>query len=247
MPFLLLIILYVFAVYQSDKKYRKWPIYRTFSFIIGVICVLISIIGPIAEQAHTNFIFHMYTHILLGMLGPLLIVISAPITLLLRSISIGNARRLSKILKNQYIKFVSHPIIAALINLGGLWLLYATSLYHEMHASVLLAVVIHTHIFIAGYLLTTAIIYFDPTPHRTSFKMRSVVFILYMAGHSILSKWIYANPPNGVANIEAEIGALTMYYGGDIVDVIIVIILCYQFYTSATVRNTLKYGKYRFN
>lgn len=246
-PFLLLIILYLAAVYQTNKKYRKWPVYRTVSYISGVISIIISIIGPIAELSHNHFVFHMYTHILLGMLGPLLLVISAPMTLLLRSISVGNARKVSKFLKSKYIQLVSHPILAALINLGGLWLLYTTNLFEAMHESIILSVLVHLHIFFAGYVFTTSIIYMDPIPHRTSFKLRSVVLILYMAGHSILSKWIYANPPNGITIVEAEIGGMTMYYGGDIVDVMIVIVLCYQFYTSSKARNTLRYDKYRFN
>lgn len=246
-PFILIIFLYVLAVNYSNKVFRKWPFYRTILFIMGIIVVASACIGPIAENAHTNFVFHMYSHLLLGMLGPLLITLSAPMTLLLRSIPVPAARKVSKLLKSKYIQTVSHPIIASTLNLGGLWLLYTTKLFEAMHHSSLLALIVHLHIFLAGYLFTISIIYIDPTPHRTSFKMRSIVIILYMAGHSILSKWIYVNPPRGVSKQDAELGGMTMYYGGDFIDVIVVIILWYQLYSSSRVKKSTTLTSYSFN
>lgn len=245
-PFII-IIFYVYAVQQSDKKYRKWPIYRTFLFTSGVVSIVLAIIGPIAEWSHHYFIFHMYSHLLLGMLGPLFIVLSAPITLLLRTLSVQHARKVSHLLKSKYIQTVSHPITASVLNLGGLWILYTTSLFEAMHHSTLLATLVHTHIFLAGYVFTIAIISIDPTPHRTSIKMRSVVLVLYMAGHSVLSKWIYANPPSGVSQLEAENGGMIMYYGGDFIDAIIIIILCYQLFKSSSPQKAPNPSKLHIN
>lgn len=246
-PFILIIFLYVYAVSNSNRVYRNWPYYRTLIFIMGILIVASALIGPIAEKSHTNFVYHMYSHLLLGMLGPLLIALSAPMTLLLRSIPVKVARKVSWLLKSKYIQTVCHPIVASLLNLGGLWLLYTTNLFEAMHHSYLLAFFVHLHIFLAGYLFTISIIYIDPTPHRTSFKMRSIVIIFYMAGHSILSKWIYINPPSGVSKHEAEVGGMTMYYGGDFIDVVIVIILLYQFYNSSKVKKATTINSYSLN
>ncbi len=247
-PFIAIIIFYVQAVQHSNQNYRKWPLYRTILFITGVIFVALSIVGPIAEQSHSNFVYHMYSHLLLGMLAPLLITLSAPMTLLLRSVPVLYARKVSKILKSRYLQTISHPVIATLLNLGGLWVLYTTNLFEAMHHSMLLAILVHVHIFLAGYVFTISIIYIDPTPHRTSYMLRSVMIIFYMAGHSILSKWVYANPPVGVSKLEAELGGMIMYYGGDLIDVIIIIILLKQFYKSTNNKKTTTLlNKYRLN
>ncbi|WP_449341040.1 cytochrome c oxidase assembly protein [Streptomyces canarius] len=100
--------------------------------------------------------------------------------------------------------------------------------------------------FYAGFLFTIAIIYIDPTPYRRSFLLRSVVLVLYMAGHSILSNG-FANPPVGVKQHEAEIGGMTMYYGGDLIDVMIAIILCYQIYKSESLKNIRKAIQLKLN
>lgn len=117
------------------------------------------------------------------------------------------ARRLSSVLKSKPLQILTHPIIATLLNLGGLWILYTTNLYSMMHKSILLHLFIHFHVFIAGYLFTTSMIYIDPISHRYSYKYRSIILIVASAGHGILSKYIYAHPPAGVVTEQAEIGA----------------------------------------
>lgn len=46
----LVIGIYIAAVVISSRRYQKWPLYRTFSWILGIICAASAIIGPIANQ-----------------------------------------------------------------------------------------------------------------------------------------------------------------------------------------------------
>lgn len=239
----LLMVSYMIAVYKTNKKYKKWPVTRIVFWIMGVFTVFLGGVGPIAEQAHTNFTAHMMTHLLLGMLGPLLLVLAAPMTLLLRSVPVKFGRVISKLLKSTYVRWISHPVIASTLNVGGLWILYATDLYRVMHTSMLLFVLVHVHVFLAGYVFTLSMIYIEVTPHRTNVRLRAIILILAMATHGILSKWLYANPPIGVDSAEAQQGAMLMYYGGDIIDLAIVIILCTQYFRG---RTTMRERSYTF-
>lgn len=128
--------------------------------------------------------------------------------------------------------FIRHPIIASILNVGGLWLLYTTSLFNMMHEYILLYVFIHLHIFLAGYLFTIAFIYIDPTPHPYSYIFRSLTLVVALAAHAILAKFIFANPPLHVPSTEAELGAKIMYYGGDAIEILLVYILFYQWFKS---------------
>lgn len=230
LSFLFIIILYMTAVFISNRKLQKWQIYRSILFSAGIVCIALAFIGPIADHAHMSFRAHMVTHLLLGMLGPLLISLSAPMTLMLRTIPINLARQLSKILKSTYVQFICHPITTTIFNIGGLWLLYTTDIYSMMHTSFLIYIIVHLHVFLAGYVFTISMIYIDPTPHRTSFSLRACMLVIAMAGHSILSKWIYANPPTGVGQVDAELGGMLMYYAGDVIDLMIVILFCSQYF-----------------
>lgn len=228
--FILLIVVYIVAMRLSNKRFSHWPRYRIATWIMGIMAIAVSVVGPFAHLAHINFIAHMVGHLLLGMLAPLLIALSAPMTLILRTLSIRTARRLTRVLRSKLVRFYMNPIVASILNIGGLWILYTTDLYTAMHQNIALHIFIHIHIFIAGYLFTISLIYVDPIPHRYSYLFRTVVFIFALAGHGILSKYIYATPPTGVPIDEAEIGGMLMYYGGDVIDLFIIILLFYQWY-----------------
>lgn len=229
-PFLISFVSYIIAVVLSNQHKKKWPYFRILFWIVGHLCAIVTLIGPLAELTHVNFPSHMIGHLLLGMLAPLFIALAAPMTLFLRTIPVKMARFTSCILRNPYFIFIRNPIIASIINLGGLWLLYTTPLFNMMHESPLVFILIHIHIFLAGYLFTIAFIYIDPTPHQLSFIYRSIVLLMALAAHSILSKYIYANPPNHVSTEQAELGAMIMYYGGDAIEIALVYLLFYQWF-----------------
>ncbi|RNF40345.1 cytochrome c oxidase assembly protein [Planococcus salinus] len=230
------VLLYFVMAALTGKKFRKWPVHRYFLWSIGVLCAAAAVTGPLAALAHTNFKVHMMGHLLLGMLAPLLMVFGKPMTLLLRSLSTRYARLLTRLFKSRPIRLLSNPLTAATLNIGGLYLLYMTDLYMMTHQSLFLYALVHVHVFLAGYLFTISIIYIDISPHRFSYIYRSVVMILALAGHKILSKYIYANPPSGVSKPEAEAGGMLMYYGGDLIDLALITIFCYQWYKDATPR-----------
>lgn len=235
-PFLFLFILYGGLYFLSLQKRKPWPIHRLLLWNTGLALCLISVFGPLARQAHFDFTAHMTGHLFLGMAGPLLLVLGAPITLLLRAISVSRARKVSAFLRKPLLRVLTYPILPALLNVGGLWLLYTTSLYQLMHEYMLLHILIHLHVFFAGYLFTASIIYIDPIPHRVSYLTRALVLTAALAGHGILSKYLYAHPPAGVPAEQAQSGSMLMYYGGDAVDLVIIIILCRHWYRAARPR-----------
>lgn len=244
LPFILLFIFYMAAVIKTNQAYKKWPMHRSVFLCIGAILAVMSVAGPLAELSQTDFRAHMAGHLLLGMLAPLLIALAAPMTLLLRTLPTSQARWLTKFLKSRPIGWIINPITAAILNIGGLWLLYTTSLYSLMHEIMWLHMLVHMHIFLAGYLFTVSLIYIDPIHHRVSYLNRAIVLVLSLAWHSILAKYLYAHPPNGVPADEAETGAMLMYYGGDLVDAAIIFILCWQWYRATRPRAAFNPGTY---
>ena len=164
------------------------------------------------------------------MLAPLLMVLAAPMTLALRTLPVDAARGLSRVLKTRPIRTLSDPMVASLLNVGGLWILYTTDLFIAMQKTPFLHRLIHLHVFLAGYLFTASMIYIDPVPHRSSFLYRASVLLIALAAHGILAKYIYAHPPGGVLRSQAESGAMLMYYGGDAIDLILLFIFFLQWY-----------------
>lgn len=230
--FLLISALYIIPLLVN----KKWPKTLLVYWLIGAACIAFSITGSLAHDAHHHFTAHMLVHLLLGMVAPLFFVLAKPVALLISTLPTTVARRVMRFFKMPYIRLIGHPITASLLNIGGLWLLYTTDLYAMMHASVFVHYVIHLHIFLAGYVFTHVILSIDFYPHRASWRLRAIVLILAIAGHNVLAKWIYANPLQMISQQQAETGAIWMYYGGGIIELAIIILLCYEQYQSAQKR-----------
>ncbi|THG88966.1 membrane protein [Alkalihalobacillus alcalophilus ATCC 27647 = CGMCC 1.3604] len=235
-PLILFFLFYLLSVYYSNKHYKNWPKYRTLSFASGLFLASVVLLNPVVPLVDGPFVTHMIHHLLLGMLVPLLIVLSAPMTLLFRILNVSVARKLSSFLKSWPFRVYTHPIIASALNIGGLWLLYTSNLYSLMHENDWINGLVHAHLFMAGYLFTVSMIYIDPIYHRVSFQCRALTLIIALAGHGILTKYIYANPPIGVEMEQAQQAAKLMYYGGDLIDAVIIFILCWQWFKATRPR-----------
>ncbi|HEY5788548.1 MAG TPA: cytochrome c oxidase assembly protein [Microlunatus sp.] len=221
------ILAYLAVVAISD---RPWPRRRTAMWLAGNVTAAAALGGPLAAAADGDFVAHAVTHLLLGMIAPLLLVLGAPITLVLRAAPVGRARHVSRMLRSPPLRILTEPTVAATLSVGGLWLLYTTELYAVAQRMPAVHLLVHVHMFLAGYLFTVIMISVDPLPHRRGHLHRSVVLVLALAGHDVLAKFLYAHPPTGVPGPEAETGAMIMYYGGDLVDVVLMIIICAQWF-----------------
>lgn len=212
---------------------RGWPRYRVVLWLAGLTVVALTLVGPLAERSHADFSAHMATHLLVGMLAPLFLALGAPVTLALRTLPVVPARRLSRLLKSGPVRFLAHPITAALITVGSLWVVYTSPLSSMMFSNPLVHYFLLVHFFLAGYLFTASLVSVDPTPHRTSFPLRTGVLLLAVAGHSILAKYIYIHPPAGTSVTAAESGGVLMYYGGDLIELALIVVFFAQWYRAA--------------
>ncbi|WP_245208130.1 cytochrome c oxidase assembly protein [Sediminibacillus dalangtanensis] len=233
LPFVLACFMYMIGVIYSARRQRRWSILRTCSWSAGCMLAGIAVAGPLAVLAQHSFFFHMLGHLLVGMLAPLLMVLGAPLTLLLRALPVYYARRVSWLLRSRPFSLFTDPAFATVLNIGGLWILYTTGFYEAMHQSLLLHIFIHLHVFIAGYLFTASMVYIDPTPHRAGYRYRASILLAALAGHAILAKYLYANPPAQVSTSEAEAGSMLMYYGGDFIDAVLIFLVCLHWFKAA--------------
>ena len=233
---------YASGMFTSRRQGRAWSSDRLGLWAVGIAAAAATVIGPLAEKAHEDFIAHMAAHLSAGMLAPLLLVLAAPVTLALRTLHVTPARRISRLLRSAPARVIAHPITAGVLSAGGLWVIYLTPLFEAMQAIPLLHVVVQAHLLVAGYIFTASIIGLDPAPHAPSRVLRAVVLVLSMASHAVLAKYLYANPPAGVPLAAAHDGAQLMYYGGAAIEAVMVVIFCAQWYREAGRRIAPRHG-----
>jgi len=228
----LAVVLAVASLVAARRQEARsgWPRHRSLLGTAGLAAAVAGALGPTALADDVDLVAHMVGHLLLGMVAPLLLVLAAPVTLALRSLDVVPARRLAALLRSLPVRVVAHPVVAAVLNVGGLWLLFTTDLWSAAHDDPLVALLVSAHVLAAGYLLTASLVGVDPDRHRASFALRSAVAVAALAGHDVLAKHLYAHPPAGVPAAEGEAGALVMYLGGDVVDVALLVVLWAQWH-----------------
>jgi putative membrane protein len=232
---LLLIMAFVYAValLSAHRRGRSWPAGRALCWYAGLTAASATLLGPAAAP---GFVTHMASHLLLGMVTPLLLVLAAPATLALRALPVRPARRLSHLVATPAVRIFTHPATAVILDAGGLWLLYTTRLYPAMTHSRAVHLLVQMHVLGAGVLLANGIAGMDPAAHRAGRPVRAVALLTFLAAHAVLAKYLYGHPPIGVPGASARTGAELMYYGGDLADLALVTIFCWQWYDPARFR-----------
>ncbi|MFC3383129.1 cytochrome c oxidase assembly protein [Couchioplanes azureus] len=211
---------YVLAVRRDP---RGWPRHRTAAFLTGVALLAVALLPPVSGYAERSFHGHMLQHLLLAMLAPLGLVLGAPVTLLLRTLPVRRARRITRILRSRPARLVAHPVVVLLLTAGALLALYLTPLYTATTTSPALHHAVHAHFLASGYLFAWVVAGPDPAPHRPPVPARLVMLAVAIAVHATLAQLIFAGigVRLDVPADERRAGADLMYYGGDIAELLL--------------------------
>ncbi|MER5833894.1 cytochrome c oxidase assembly protein [Streptomyces sp. NPDC002130] len=229
---LLVAVAYLLAAGRLRRRGDAWPRWRDVSFTAGGVGTAWASGGTVPGGPFTG---HMIQHLLLGMAAPLLFVVARPLTLALRALRPGRARRRLLVLaRSRPVGRLVLPPLAALLDVGGLWLLYRTELFAAMRHQPFLHGVVHAHMLAAGLVFTFAVCQLDPVRRRWSVAVRGATLLAAGAAHAVLAKTLYALPPPGTDFTRADLysGVRWMYYGGDLVDAALAVVLGVGWYAA---------------
>lgn len=229
----MLIIGYLLAQWRATNKGRPWPWWRTCAWLLGFLTVARATHPVVSMAAHDDLKAHMVQHLVLGLFAPLALIHGAPVTLLLRALPTDGARIVTTVMKSPPVRAVSHPVAALVLNLGGMYVLYLTPLFSWTMSTPALHMLMNAHFLLAGYVFAWSIAGPDPVPRRPGLMTRLSVLVVSMGLHAFLGKLMYAHLlPAGTQFGAAEIqdAAVTMYYGGDIAELLLAITLFGSWY-----------------
>jgi putative copper resistance protein D len=189
-----MVALYIKGVMVLTKRGDKWPVGRTVSFAIGIAVTDFATSGGLGLYAHFSFSYHMMAHMLLGMIAPIFLVLSAPMTLALRTLPQGRTSTergvrgsLLAALHSKVGVFYTNPIVALLIFDGSLFGLYFTNLFADLMQSHIGHLIMTLHFLAAGFLFFFVIIGIDPNPRRIPHLVQMVVLFAAMSIHAFFS------------------------------------------------------------
>lgn len=193
------IVLYLLGVWRLSRRGDSWPIYRTILWIFGMLLMIWVTCGPI--NAYQNYLFsiHMLGHMLLTMAIPLCLVSGAAITLLLRAVekrkdgTRGVREWVLWAIHSPFSKFITHPIVAAAIFVGSLWLFYYSDLFRWSLYDHVGHIWMVAHFLISGYIFVLTLVGIDPIPFRFPYPGRLITLIAVAAMHAFFGLAIMMN------------------------------------------------------
>ncbi|KAF0845942.1 cytochrome c oxidase assembly protein [Nocardia caishijiensis] len=206
---IVLAVLYLLGVRKLRARGDAWPLGRTIAWCSGCLVLLLATSSGVGRYAPAMFSVHMGAHMALSMLAPILLALGGAVTLALRALSPagrggipGPREWILAAVHNPISRFLTQPVVAAVIFVAGFYALYLGGIfdaYVDSHAAHLM---MNAHFLISGYLFYWVVIGIDPKPREVApLTKLAMVFgtlpfhaffgIALMSMTTVLGGWFY--------------------------------------------------------
>lgn len=166
---------YIRGVVRLRRRGDDWPVGRTVAWLLGCALLLFATSSGLGRYAPAMFSVHMIMHMLMSMMIPVLLCLGGPVTLALRALPPagrgnppGPREWIQTGVHSAPSKFLTQPIVAAVMFVGSFYVLYLGGLYDAVvkyHSAHLL---MNLHFLLSGYLFYWLVIGIDPAPRQVS-------------------------------------------------------------------------------
>ena len=188
------VAIYIKGVIILSRRGDKWPVGRTIAFALGISAIDFTTSGGLGVYSRFAFSNHMLSHMVLGMIAPIGIVLGAPITLALRTLPIGRNEQergirgsFIALLHSKLSKIYTHPVVALAIFNGSLFALYFTPLFGNLMQGHSGHFFMSIHFLLSGILFFQVLIGVDPMPRKVPHIVKMIIIFAAMSIHAFFS------------------------------------------------------------
>jgi putative membrane protein len=167
-----LAVWYVMSVRRLARRGRSWSPWRTASFLGGTLMVVIAVQSGLASYDDSVFAVHVVQHLLLMNVAPILLALSAPVTLALQASERRTQQGLLKVLHHRAVEFVTNPVFVVLVAYGTMIGYFLTPLYNLSLEHPLLHNLSHLHFLVSGCLFWWLVVGRDPSRWRLTHPVK---------------------------------------------------------------------------
>ncbi len=182
--------LYLAGVWRLRARGDSWPVLRTIGWVLGWAIVVWATSGAPGVYGRVLFSVHMLMHMTVSMSAPILMVLAAPVTLALRTLTprrdntLGPRELLLGAVHSRYLAVIGNPIVAAAIFFGSLVVFYFSPLFELALRTHTGHVLMTLHFLLAGYLFAWVLVGIDPGPRRWAPPLRLVILFVTVSFHA---------------------------------------------------------------
>ncbi|MDJ0394452.1 cytochrome c oxidase assembly protein [Rhodococcus sp. G-MC3] len=206
---IVLAAMYLLGVRRLRKRGDAWPIGRTVAFMLGCATMLIATSSGVGKYSPATFSVHMGAHMALSMLVPVLLALGGALTLALRALPAagkggvpGPREWLLLALHSRVSKFLTQPVVAAVLFVGGFYVLYLGGIFGAVLDNHSAHLLMNAHFILSGYLFYWVVIGVDPSPrHIEPLTKLAMVFgslpfhaffgVALMSMNTVMGGWYY--------------------------------------------------------
>ena len=184
------VTLYLAGVRRMRARGDSWPILRTIVWVLGWAIFVWATCGAPGVYGRVLFSIHMVMHMTVSMAAPILMVLAAPVTLALRTLTprrdntLGPRELLLALVHSRFLAVIGNPIVAAGIFFGSLIVFYFSPLFELALRTHTGHVLMTTHFLLAGYLFAWVLVGIDPGPKRWSPPLLLVILFGTISFHA---------------------------------------------------------------
>jgi putative copper resistance protein D len=189
-PLLVAALAWVAAVRRVNAAHpaNPVPIVRSVAFFGGLAAIAVALLSGVERYDTILFSVHMVQHLLLTLVAPPLLALSAPITLLLRASSAETRRRwILPVLHSRLVKIVAFPVVAGVVLAAVMWATHFSPLFDLALEDPFLHDLEHAIYLGAGLLFWWPVVGADPAPWRMSHPVRALYVFLQMPQNTFLA------------------------------------------------------------
>jgi putative copper resistance protein D len=164
--------LYLAGVRRMRERGDSWPTLRTIGWVLGWAIFVWTTSGAPGVYGRLQFSAHMVMHMTVAMVAPIPMVLAAPLTLALRTLTprhdntLGPRELLLALVHSRFFRVIANPIVASVILFGSLIVFYYSPLFELALRTHTGHVLMTTAFLLAGYLFAWVLVGIDPGPKR---------------------------------------------------------------------------------
>jgi putative copper resistance protein D len=163
---------YVTSVRRLARRGRSWSPWRTGSFLGGTALIVIAVQSGLASYDDQVFAVHVVQHLLLMNFAPILLALSAPVTLALQASERRTQQGLLKVLHHPVVEFPTNPVFVVFVANATMIVYFLTPFYNLSLEHPLLHELSHLHFLVSGCLLWWLVVGRDPSRWRLSHPVK---------------------------------------------------------------------------
>ncbi|MHB1487778.1 MAG: cytochrome c oxidase assembly protein [Acidimicrobiales bacterium] len=215
--------LYLAGVRRLSQRGRRWSRWRSASFLLGLLTVLIATGSGLAYYDDSVFAVHVIQHLVLMTVAPALLALGAPVTLAVQAAKRPTQRRILAVIHSGPVKVITFPVLVWLSYYATMFVYFFSPLYGLSLRHPLFHDYTHLHFLVAGLLFWVPIVGLDPSrwqlpfPARILFLFTGLPFDAFL-GIAIMGMTKTIDPAHTLADTHA--GGAIFWAGSELLSII---------------------------